>query len=131
MKSPIVNKTKNNSRSNVRNFSAIIAVVLAAVTLLQASNVKSNELENREMSMLEMELISEIDQFYAEEELSLEEEIVMEMEEAADLEISVYDNHNNLLASGNPENNAELRKLMNQADYLSSFGSKAYYRITK
>ncbi|OEK00455.1 hypothetical protein BFP97_02540 [Roseivirga sp. 4D4] len=131
MKSPIVNKTKNNSRSNVRNFSAIIAVVLAAVTLLQASNVKSNELENREMSMLEVELISEIDQFFAEEELSLEEEIVMEMEEAADLEISVYDNDNNLLASGNPENNAELRKLVNQADYLSSFGSKEYYRITK
>lgn len=132
MKSPIVNKTKNNNRSTVRNFSAIIAVILAAVTLLQASNVQSNELENREMSMLEMELISEIDQFFAEEEeLSLEEEIIVEMEEDADLEISVYDNDNNLLASGSPENNPELRKLMNQADYLSSFGNKDYYRIAK
>ncbi|MBO3697858.1 hypothetical protein [Roseivirga sp. E12] len=131
MKSPIVNKTKNNSRSNVRNFSAIIAIMLAAVTLLQASNLKSNELAESKMSILEMELISEIEQFLAEEELSLEEEIVMEMEEDAAQEISVYDNDNNLLASGNPENNDELRKLVNQAEYLSSLGNKEYYRIAE
>lgn len=129
MESPIVNKTKNNSRSNVRNFSAVIAMLLAAVTLLQASNVKSNDLKNREVSMLEMELISEIEQFYAEEELSLEEVTIMEMEETT--EISVYDSENNLIASGNPENDSELRKLVNQAEYLSSFGNKEYYRVSE
>lgn len=130
MKSPIVNKVKNNSRSNVRNFSAVIGIMLAAVTLLQASNVKSSELNNREISMLEMELISEIDQFYAEEELSLEESIVFEMEDEA-IEISVYDNANNLIAKGNPDNDTELRKLVNQAEFLSSLGNKEYYRVSE
>ena len=127
MKSPIVNQAKNNSRSNVRNLSAVIGIMLAAVTLLQASHVKSNELDIREVSMLEMEFISEINQFYAEEELSLEESIVLEMEEEA-IEISIFDNANNLIAQGNPDNDSEIRQLVNQAEYLSSLGNKQYYR---
>ena len=130
MKSPIVNQAKNNSRSNVRNLSAVIGIMLAAVTLLQASHVKSNELDIREVSMLEMEFISEINQFYAEEELSLEESIVLEMEEEA-IEISIFDNANNLIAQGNPDNDSEIRKLVNQAEYLSSLGNKQYYRISQ
>ena len=130
MKSPIVNQAKNNSRSNVRNLSAVIGIMLAAVTLLQASHVKSNELDIREVSMLEMEFISEINQFYAEEELSLEESIVLEMEEEA-IEISIFDNANNLIAQGNPDNDSEIRQLVNQAEYLSSLGNKQYYRISQ
>ncbi len=130
MKSPIVNQAKNNSRSNVRNLSAVIGIMLAAVTLLQASHVKSNELDIREVSMLEMEFISEINQFYAEEELSLEESIVLEMEEEA-IEISIFDNANNLIAQGNPDNDSEIRKLVNQAEYLSSLGNKQYYRVSQ
>lgn len=129
MKSPIVNKAKNNSRSNVRNFSAVLAIMLASVTLLQASNIKSEELNNSVMSSLEVELLAEIEDFYAEEELSLEEAIEMEEEEV--LEINVYDNDNNLIASGNPENDTELRKLVNQAEYLSSLGNKEYYRVSE
>jgi len=130
MKSPIVNQAKNNSRSNVRNLSAVIGIMLAAVTLLQASHVKSNELDIREVSMLEMEFISEINQFYAEEELSLEESIVLEMEDEA-IEISIFDNANNLIAQGNPDNDSEIRKLVNQAEYLSSLGNKQYYRVSQ
>jgi len=130
MKSPIVNQAKNNSRSNVRNLSAVIGIMLAAVTLLQASHVKSNELDIREVSMLEMEFISEINQFYAEEELSLEESIVLEMEDEA-IEISIFDNANNLIAQGNPDNDSEIRQLVNQAEYLSSLGNKQYYRISQ
>lgn len=130
MKSPIVNKAKNNSRSNVRNFSAVIAIMLASVTLLQASNIKSEELNNSVMSSLEMELLSEIENFYSEEELSLEEVTAIEMAEEV-IEINVYDSANNLIASGNPENDTELRKLVNQAEYLSSLGSKEYYRVSE
>jgi len=104
--------------------------MLAAVTLLQASHVKSNELDIREVSMLEMEFISEINQFYAEEELSLEESIVLEMEDEA-IEISIFDNANNLIAQGNPDNDSEIRKLVNQAEYLSSLGNKQYYRVSQ
>jgi len=80
--------------------------------------------------MLEMEFISEINQFYAEEELSLEESIVLEMEEEA-IEISIFDNANNLIAQGNPDNDSEIRQLVNQAEYLSSLGNKQYYRISQ
>ena len=130
MKSPIVSQAKNNSRSNVRNLSAVIGIMLAAVTLLQASHAKSNEIDNREVSMLEMEFISEIDQFYTEDELSLEESIVLEMEEEA-IEISIFDNANNLIAQGNPDNDSEIRQLVNQAEYLSSLGNKQYYRVSQ
>lgn len=130
MKSPIVNQAKNNSRSNVRNLSAVIGIMLAAVTLLQASHVKSNELDNREVTMLEMGFISEINKFYAEEELSLEESIALEMEDEA-IEISIFDNANNLIAQGNPDNDSEIRKLVNQAEYLSSLGNKQYYRVSQ
>ena len=80
--------------------------------------------------MLEMEFISEINQFYAEEELSLEESIVLEMEEEA-IKISIFDNANNLIAQGNPDNDSEIRQLVNQAEYLSSLGNKQYYRISQ
>lgn len=130
MNSPKVNKTNSSNSPKVRNLSAIIAVMLAAVTLFQAGNVKSNDLSNKEVSTMEAELIAEIDQFFADEDFILEEEIYMEMEEEAE-EVNIFDADNNIFASGNPANDIELRKLVNQADYISSFGSEKYYRLSK
>jgi len=79
---------------------------------------------------MEAELIAEIDQFFADEDFILEEEIYMEMEEEAE-EVNIFDADNNIFASGNPANDIELRKLVNQADYISSFGSEKYYRLSK
>ena len=130
MNSPKVNKTNSSNSPKVRNLSAIIAVMLAAVTLFQAGNVKSNDLSNKEVSTMEAELIADIDQFFADEDFILEEEIYMEMEEEAE-EVNIFDADNNIFASGNPANDIELRKLVNQADYISSFGSEKYYRLSK
>jgi len=79
---------------------------------------------------MEAELIADIDQFFADEDFILEEEIYMEMEEEAE-EVNIFDADNNIFASGNPANDIELRKLVNQADYISSFGSEKYYRLSK
>lgn len=127
MNSPKVNNSKNRS-PKVRNLSTIIAIMLAAVTLFQASNVNSKNL-NRELPSMEAELIAEIDQFYAEEDFTIDEEIYMEMEEEAQ-EVNIFDADNNLVSTGDPANDSELRKLMNQADYLSSFGNNKYYRLS-
>jgi len=75
MNSPKVNKTNSSNSPKVRNLSAIIAVMLAAVTLFQAGNLKSNDLSNKEVSTMEAELIADIDQFFADEDFILEEEI--------------------------------------------------------
>ena len=131
MNSPKVNKTNSSNSPKVRNLSAIIAVMLAAVTLFQAGNVKSNDLSNKEVSTMEAELIAEIDQFFADEDFILEEEIYIEMEDETAEEINIFDADNNIFASGNPANDIELRKLVNQADYISSFGSEKYYRLSK
>ena len=130
MNSPKVNKTNSSNSPKVRNLSAIIAVMLAAVTLFQAGNLKSNDLSNKEVSTMEAELIADIDQFFADEDFILEEEIYMEMEEEEE-EVNIFDADNNIFASGNPANDIELRKLVNQADYISSFGSEKYYRLSK
>jgi len=130
MNSPKVNKTNSSNSPKVRNLSAIIAVMLVAVTLFQAGNLKSNDLSNKEVSTMEAELIADIDQFFADEDFILEEEIYMEMEEEAE-EVNIFDADNNIFASGNPANDIELRKLVNQADYISSFGSEKYYRLSK
>jgi len=104
MNSPKVNKTNSSNSPKVRNLSAIIAVMLAAVTLFQAGNLKSNDLSNKEVSTMEDETAEEV---------------------------NIFDADNNIFASGNPANDIELRKLVNQADYISSFGSEKYYRLSK
>lgn len=130
MKSSKVN-TKYSNSPKVKNLSAIIAIMLAAVTLFQAGAVKSDNLE-RKMTKLEAELIAETEQFFAEEEeLSIEDMIYLEMEEEQVEEVSIFDNEDNLLASGDPSTDDEVRQLLNQADYLSEFGGKKYYRLSK
>ncbi len=126
------NTSKSNRSPKVKNLSAIIAIMLAAVTLFQAGSLRSNDLNKEEsVSIMEAQLIAEIDQFYAEEEMEIEEEIYLEMEEELVEEVSIFDADNNLVASGNPANNTELRKLVNQADYLSEYGNKKYFRLSK
>ncbi|OEK04071.1 hypothetical protein [Roseivirga misakiensis] len=127
MNSPIV---KNNRSPKVKNVSALIAVLLAAVTLLQAGNLKSEDLNSTKMSVMEAQLIAEVEQFYAEEELTLEEEIYLEMEEQVE-QVSIFDNENNLVSTGNPAEDNELRKLVNKADYMSEFAGKKYYRLSE
>gem|GEM_PF-2818157 len=129
MKSSKVN-TKYNNRSWVRNISAGLALMLAAVTLLQAGTANSKEAELA-MTTMEAEIIAEIDQMLFEEELSLEETVMMEVEEELAIEVNIYDDNNELIASGNPEYDSELRKLMNKADYLSELGNQQYFKISK
>ena len=130
MKSSMVN-TKYNNSPKVKNLSAIIAILLAAVTLFQASAAKSDNMETK-MTKLEAELIAETEQFFAEEEeLSIEEAIYLEMEAEQVEEVSIFDSEDNLVASGNPAMDDELRQLLNQADYLSEFGNKKYYRLSE
>ncbi len=132
MKNSKNNTSKSNRSPKVKNLSAIIAIMLAVVTLFQAGSLKSNNLNKEEsVSIMEAKLIAEIDQFYTEEEMEIEEEIYLEMEEEQVEEVSIFDADNNLVASGNPTNNTELRKLVNQADYLSEYGNKRYFRLSK
>ena len=101
MNSPIV-KNNNSKSPKVKNVSAIIAVLLAAVTLFQAGNLKSNDLSDTKMSVLEAQLINEVEQFYAEDEMALEEAIYMDVEEEQAEEVSIFDSENNLISTGNP-----------------------------
>lgn len=129
MKSSKVN-TEYNNRSKVRNLSALVALLLAAATLFQAGTANSKELNN-EMSVMEAELIAEVEQFMMDDEMDLEESLLFEVEEEEKSIVNIFDNDNNLVASGDPANDSDLRKLVNQADYLSELGSQKYYRLSE
>lgn len=122
--------TKYNNRSWVRNISAGLALMLAAVTLLQANTAKSSETEIA-MTAMEAELIAEIDQMLFEEDMSLEESVLLEVEKELTVIVNVFNQDNELIASGNPDVNSELRQLMNKADYLSNFGKTKYFKISE
>ena len=122
------NKTQQQ-RTKVKNFSALLAIGLAVVTLLQAGTVKS-EKAAMEMSIMEAELIAEVDQWFAEEEMTVEEEMFFEAV-AQEETFKVFDSEGNLLAEGNPQENEELRKLVNQAEFMSEFSGAQYYSLTK
>ena len=122
--------TKYNNRSWVRNISAGLALILAAVTLLQANTAKSSETEIA-MTAMEAELIAEIDQILFEEDMSLEESVLLEVEKELTVMVNVFNQDNELIASGNPDVNSELRQLMNKADYLSNFGKTKYFKISE
>ena len=123
-------KTKTQQhRTKVKNLSALLAIGLAVVTLLQAGTVRS-EKASREMSIMEAELIAEVDQWFAEEEMTLEEELLFEAE-AQEETFKVFDTDGNLVAEGDPQENEELRKLVNQAEFMSEFSGTQYYSLTK
>ncbi|WP_420384993.1 hypothetical protein [Roseivirga sp.] len=124
-------KTQNNSRKRIKNISTVMAMLLAMVTLFEASANKPVN-TSREVSVMEANTIAEIEAFLMDKEEQGLEEIIMDELEAEEVEsVKVFDNEGKLLASGNPATNDELRELANQADYLTSFGSKKYYRIAK
>ena len=131
MNSPKV-KTQNNSRTKVKNLSTVLAMMLAMVTLFQAS-AKNHAKVDRKISVMEAQALAEIESFMIEEEeeLGLEESIFAELEETSTEGVKIFDNEGNLVASGNPVSDASLRNLVNQADYLTSFGSKKYYRLAE
>lgn len=130
MNSPKVN-TQNNSRTKIKNLSTVLAMLLAMVTLFQASADSKGKVE-RKITKLEAETLSEIDTYFSDDvEMELEDMIIFEIEEESSEEVKVFDSEGNLVAAGNPTGDDTLRSLVNQADYLSSFSSKKYYRIAE
>lgn len=124
-------KTQNNARKRIKNISTVMAMLLAMVTLFEASAKKPARSE-REMSTMEVKAIAEIEAFFMDEEdMGLEEIIFEEVETLSTEEVRVFDSEGTLLGSGDPTTDSSLRSLVNQADYLSSFGNKKYYRIAE
>lgn len=124
-------KTQNNARKRIKNISTVMAMLLAMVTLFEASAKKPARSE-RQMSIMEVKAIAEIEAFFMDEEdMGLEEIIFEEVEALSTEEVRVFDSEGTLLGSGDPATDSSLRSLVNQADYLSSFGNKKYYRIAE
>ena len=117
------NKTQQQ-RTKIKNLSALLAIGLALVTLLQASTVKSENAALEMTSIMEAELSSEVDQWFAEKEMFFEAE-------AKHKTFKVFDSEGNLLKKGNPQGNEELRMLVNQAEFMSEFADEQYYTLTK
>ena len=134
MKSSKINNSKNNSRTFIRNISAGIAFSLAFVTLLQAGVAKSTDIEEEApISMKEAQLLAEIESFIMleDETLDIETRTLLEIEEGTVTEVRVFNAKNELIASGNPSQDQDLRKLVNKADFLSQLGSSQYYRVSE
>lgn len=127
MKSPN-NKTQQH-RLRVKNLSALLAIGLAFITLFQAGIVKSENSE-RAMSTIESELILEVDEWFAAEEMELEQTLLEEAVEETDTS-KVFDAAGNLVMEGDPSQNEALRQLVNSAEYLSEFSGDQYYTLTK
>lgn len=124
-------KTQNNARKRIKNISTVMAMLLAMVTLFEASAKKPARSE-REMSRMEVKEIAEIEAFLMDQEdMGLEEIIFDEIEAQSTEEVKVFDSNGTLLGSGDPATDSTLRNLVNQADYLSSYGNKKYYRIAE
>lgn len=130
MNSPKI-KTQNNSRRRIKNLSTAIAMLLAMVTLFQAS-AKNNTDSDIKISIMEAKQLAEIEAFLTEdEEMDLEEAIFAEFEAETTEEVKVFNSEGELVGSGNPTTDSSLRNLVNQADYLSTFGNKKYYRLAE
>lgn len=127
MKSP-KNKTQVH-RTKVKNLSALLAIGLAVITLFQAGTVKSEKAE-RNLSSLETALISEVDDWFAIEEMTSEERLLEEAFEESE-HYKVFSQDGDLLMEGNPSQNEKLRKLVNQAEFMSKLGGQQYYALTK
>ncbi len=101
------------------------------VTLFQAS-AKNNPDSERRISAMEAKELAEIEAYFMDkDEMSLEEAILLEIEEEVIEEVKVFDSQGELVASGNPSTDSSLRSLVNQADYLTSFGNNKYYRLAE
>ena len=124
-------KTQNNERNRIKNISSLMAVVLAMITIFQASAIKPHKSE-RMMTALEADTLSEIQASFTEEDVvDLEEFIIDEVERNQTEEVKVFNAAGELVAAGEIEGNDKLRNLVNQANYLSTFGGKKYYQIVE
>ncbi len=118
---------------NLKILNGILGIAFAGLVLFQTGEIASKEAELHAMSILEAELITEIEEIFAEEEEFMLEELIIEEIESQEFEstIKIYDNNNKLIAEGNVEDNPELRKLVNQADLLSDHQGTKYFRIAE
>ncbi|MEO0688290.1 MAG: hypothetical protein AAFY76_25330 [Cyanobacteria bacterium J06649_11] len=120
---------KNFKVKTQKTTSAILAIALAAITLFQAG--AANSYEATYVSAEEEALLTEFDQYFAEEAMDMElEEMFIEEFETTE-SVKVYNQNNELIGEGNPDTNPLLGKLVNQADYLSEMGGEKYYQITE
>lgn len=127
MKSPN-NKTQQH-RTKVKNLSAVLAIGLAIVTLFQAGTVKSEKAVTSKSNM-EVEFIAEIDDWFASEEMDLEQ-MLLEDAIVETANYKVYDADGQLLMEGDPAQNESLRQLINKAEFMSEFSGQQYYALTK
>ena len=125
------NKVMKNSKVNTqKNLSAVIALALGLVTLFQASIVSSNEPTDKKMSLTEVQLLAEIEvQLSEDEDLSIIDEVYTEVEDEDIETVKVFGTNNELIAEGNPTQDEEVRKLVNQADFLLQSTEARYFRI--
>ncbi len=125
------NKVMKSSKVKTqKNLSAVIALALALVTLFQASFVSSNETSEKNISIMEAELVAEIEMMMSEnEDTSIMDEVYMEIENENIANVKVFDANNELIAEGNPSEDEVVRKLMNQADFLLQSTEARYFRI--
>lgn len=125
------NKVMKSSKVRTqKNLSAVIALALALVTLFQASFVSSKETSDNNVSIMEAELVAEIEMMLSEnEDSSIIDEVYMEIENESIATVKVFDINNELIAEGNPSEDEDVRKLVNQADFLLQSTEARYYRI--
>ena len=121
MKSPKVKTQKN--------LSALIAIALAAVTLLSAGAANSTEPTSTKVNLVEAEIIADVEQMLIEDFGDIQEEEINFDEEFDN--VKVFDSNNELLAQGNSLENKELRTLVNKAELISEIGDTKYYSIVK
>ena len=126
MRSP-KNKTQQH-RTKVKNLSAMLAIGLAIVTLFQAGNVKSEKASSR--STMEATLIAEVDDWFANEEMELEDLFLAEAVNKAEY-FKVFDAEGELIMAGDPQQSTQLRQLVNRAEFMSTFCGQQYYAFIK
>jgi hypothetical protein len=125
------NKVMKSSKVNTqKNLSAVIALALGLVTLFQASIVSSNETTDKKMSLTEVQLLAEIEvQLSKDEDLSIIDEVYAQVEDENIENVKVFGVNNELIAEGNPNEDEEVRKLVNQADFLLQSTEVRYFKI--
>lgn len=125
------NKVMKSSKVNTqKNLSAVIALALGLVTLFQASIVSSNETTDKKMSLTEVQLLAEIEvQLSEDEDLSIIDEVYAQVEDENIENVKIFGENNELIAEGNPNEDEEVRKLVNQADFLLQSTEVRYFKI--
>ncbi|KOF01348.1 hypothetical protein OB69_18035 [Roseivirga seohaensis subsp. aquiponti] len=135
-------KNQNNNLNNTvmnsskvktqKNLSALLGLALAVITLFQAGSVKSNESSDRSLTSIEeAELRAEIDSIFPDDGLTITERAYAEIEAEQTNYVKVFNANNELVAQGITTENEELRRLVNQADFLIQVPGQKYYRISE